>query len=359
MASAAMRCNGVVGVDKVDIGAVIVNRDAAALLRECLASMRAALAATGRSWELVVVDNASSDESRDVVRDEFPEAVLVENDENVGFPAAVNDGLPHTSAEWIVLLNNDATIEEDALRRIFDRGIPDDVGSVALQMRFAARPDLVNSAGLGLDALYVGYDRLLGEPVSGEAARPAEVIGACGGAALLRRAMLDDVGGIDGRIFLYLDDVDLAWRARMAGWRALYAPDAVVWHHHSATTRHGSDFKYFHVGRNRVRLLARNADRRQLLRRLPRILAYELGYVAYVAAVDRSLAPLRGRIAGLREWRALRAEGAELRRPIELDRRQGFRAALRRRRAWRDGTTSAPRGAGSSRSAERRSPRSP
>jgi GT2 family glycosyltransferase len=321
----------------VDITAVIVNRDAAPLLRDCLRSMRAALAATGRESEIVVVDNASTDDSREMVRREFPDVDLVENDENVGFPAAVNVGIERTGGEWIVLLNNDATIEPDALARVFARPIPADVGAIAMQMRFASRPDLVNSAGIGLDVLCVAYDRLLGQPADGEATRDAEVFGACGGAAVLRRAMLDDVGGIDGRIFLYLDDVDIAWRARMAGWKALYVPGAVVWHHHSATTRHGSDFKYFHVGRNRVRLLARNADRRHLLRHGAAILAYDLGYIAYVAAADRSLAPLRGRLAGLREWRALRAEGAALRRPIELAPREGFRAALRRRRAWRVG----------------------
>jgi len=319
-----------------------VNRDAEALLRDCLRSMQAALAATGLENEVVVVDNASTDGSRAMVRREFPDALLVENDENVGFPGAVNDGLARSDGEWVVLLNNDATIEPDALARIFAEPIPDDVGAFAMQMRFAARPDLVNSAGIGLDVLCVGYDRLLGTPAGGEASKPAEVFGACGGAAVYRRAMLDEIGGMDGRIFLYLDDVDVAWRARMAGWRTVYVPEALVWHHHSATTRHGSGFKYFHVGRNRVRLLARNADRRHLLRRGPAMLAYDLGYVVYVALFDRTLAPVRGRLAGLREWRALRAEGAALRRPVELGPREGFRAALRRRRAWHEGATRHP-----------------
>ncbi|HEX2087266.1 MAG TPA: glycosyltransferase, partial [Solirubrobacteraceae bacterium] len=232
------------------------------------------------------------------------------------------------------LLNNDATIDRDALRQVFARPIPPDVGTIALQMRFVARPDLVNSAGLGLDALGVGYDRLLGTPVDDPANHATEVFGACGGAGLFRRDMLEDIGGFDGRIFLYLDDVDVAWRARMAGWRALYVPEAVVWHHHSATNTHGSARKYFHVGRNRVRVLARNADGRQLRRYAPLIVAYDLAYVVYVALADRTLAPLRGRIAGLREWRALRAEGAPARRPVPLERPRGLRAALRRRRAW-------------------------
>ena len=324
------------------VTAVIVNRDAADLLRDCLHSIEAALAATGLASDTVVVDNASSDDSRAMVRREFPGVLLVENDENVGFPAAVNDGLVYSDAEWVVLLNNDATIERDALARIFADPIPEEVGAFAMQMRFAARPDLVNSAGIGLDVLCVGFDRLLGTPAAGEAAQPAEVFGACGGAAVYRRAMLDAIGGIDGRIFLYLDDVDVAWRSRMSGWRTVYVPEAVVWHHHSATTRHGSGFKYFHVGRNRVRLLARNADRRHLLRYAPAIVAYDLGYVVFVAIADRTLAPLRGRLAGLREWSALRKEGAALRRPVELTPREGFRAALRRRRAWHEGATQHP-----------------
>ncbi len=69
-----------------------------------------------------------------------------------------------------------------------------------------------------------------------------EVFGACGGGGLMRRAMLDDIGGFDDSFFLYLDDADVAWRGQMRGWRCLYAPAAVVHHHHSATTVHCSPF---------------------------------------------------------------------------------------------------------------------
>ena len=332
-----MRCN--VGVESrgVIVSAIIVNHDGERLLRAALASLDVALAESGVQSEVIVVDNASSDGSRAMLAADFPHVRLVALERNVGFPAAVNAGLDRASGTWVLLLNNDATIDRAAIRSILERPIPDDVGTIALEMRFVARPDLVNSAGIGLDALGVAYDRLLGTPVAGPENRRAEVFGACGGAGLFRRSMLEQIGGFDGGIFLYLDDVDVAWRARMAGWRALYEPGAVVWHHHSATTGHGSDVKYFHVGRNRVRLLARNAHRRQLLHHGPAMLAYDLAYIAFVAAADRSLAPLKGRLAGAREWRSLRAEGAALRRPLPLERPQGLRAALRRRRAWREG----------------------
>jgi GT2 family glycosyltransferase len=320
-----------------EIDAIIVNRDRADLLCAALSSVGAAFGAAGVAGRTIVVDNGSTDDSEERVRSEFPAARWIQTNGNLGFPTAVNAGLEHSSAEWVLTLNNDATIEPDAIRRVSELEIPADVGTIAMQMRFANRPEVVNSAGIGVDVLGVAYDRHLGTPAGGPASRGGEVFGACAGAALYRRAMLDDIHGFDGGIFIYLDDADVAWRARMAGWRALYVPDAVVWHAHSATTRHGSSFKYFHVGRSRVRLLAKNADRRHLVRYGLQMVAFDVGYVVFVALFDRSLAPLRGRLAGLREWRAVRAENAPRRRPVELDRRQGFAAALRRRRAWLTG----------------------
>src|SRR5438309_1087708 len=79
-----------------------------------------------------------------------------------------------------------------------------------------------------------------------------EVFGACAGAALYRRAMLDDVGGFDEDFFMYLEDVDLAWRARCAGWRCVYAADAVVHHWHSLSAGENSPFKRFYLGRNKI-----------------------------------------------------------------------------------------------------------
>jgi GT2 family glycosyltransferase len=320
----------------VEVDAVIVNRDRAELLAAALRSVLAARETAGAGGETVVVDNGSTDGSAERVAREFPSVRWIQLDGNMGFPTAAQTGIDATSGAWVLLLNNDATVEPNALARALAAQIAPDVGTIALQMRFAARPEIVNSAGIGVDVLGVAYDRYLGTPADGPASRPSEVFGACAGAALYRRSMLEEIGGFDTGYFLYLDDADVAWRSRMTGWRALYVPDAIVWHAHSATTRHGSSFKYFHVGRSRVRLLARNADRRHLLRYGMQILAYDLGYVAFVAVTDRTLAPLRGRLQGLREWHSTRSQAAACRRPVRLEPRRGFVAALRRRRAWID-----------------------
>src|SRR2546421_320541 len=100
---------------------------------------------------------------------ELPQVRWIQMEENVGFAAAAQVGIDATSSPWLLMLNNDATIERDALRLIAARDVPDDVGTVALQMRFTSRPEIVNSAGLGVDVLGVAYDRFLGTPADGPA----------------------------------------------------------------------------------------------------------------------------------------------------------------------------------------------
>jgi GT2 family glycosyltransferase len=255
---------------------------------------------------------------------------VVELATNIGFAGAAHVALAETGGEWLLFLNNDATIAPTAITELLLAARRrDDVGALAAQMRFADRPEIVNSAGLAVDKLGIAVDLGLGEAVAEQPSRPTEVFGASAGAALYRRAMLEQIGGFDASFFMYLEDVDVAWRARAHGWRALQVPAAIVLHEHSRSAGHRSDFKYFHVGRNRVRLLAKNATGAQLACWWPAIVAYDLAYVAYVLAADRSIAPLRGRVRGLREWRRYRARGRP-QRSVELAPPRGLRAALQR-----------------------------
>jgi len=303
-------------VTLVRLSAIVVAFGKEELLEACLASLEAALARVEGETELIVVVN-------DV-------------DDNLGFAGGVAAGLARARGDWIALVNDDCTLGPGALAALLAaaEGRPD-VGSVAAQVRFAGDGGTINSAGIEIDELGVARERRLGEPVTAIDAEAVEVFGASATLALYRRAMLDAVGGLDVSFFAYLEDADLAWRARMAGWTCVLAPGAIGVHHHSATLGHGSNAKHLHVGRNRVRMLAKNASGRQLRRKLPAIVAYDLLYVAGAAVADRTLAPLVGRLQGVGDWRAYRREGRSQRREIELSRAPGVRAARRRTRIYR------------------------
>lgn len=254
--------------------------------------------------------------------------------ENLGFAGGVMHGVRHAEGEWIAVVNDDCVVEPSALRALLDAGRAEGrVGAVAGLMVFADRPSVVNAAGIVVDELGVASERLVGASVS--AAQRANVFGASGGLALYRRAMLDDVGGLDESFFSYLEDADLAWRAQARGWRCVFEPEARALHAHSAVLGHASPAKHFLVGRNRVRMLAKNATADQLRRGGLAMFAYDVAYVLYALIRQGTLAPLRGRLAGLREWRFYRRLGAPTRARVELERPAGLRAALARDRVYR------------------------
>lgn len=319
------------------ISVIVVNHRARALLLECLAHVDAASA--GLESELIVVENASDGETAALVRERHPGATVIEERENTGFAPAVARAIAVSRGEWIALVNNDANLDPGALRALLAAGEADPrAGAVAAQVRFTARPDVVNSAGIVVDRLGVAYERFAGAPGAAADAAPREVFGATACVALYRRAMLDAIGGFDASFFAYLEDVDVAWRARAAGWTAVYEPRALAHHRGSASSREGSAFKYRLVGRNRMRLLAKNATTGQLLRYGPLMLLFDLAYVTFAGLTDRTLAPALGRLDGLREWRRYRALGAATRGPAPLaPATAGWRGALGQWRGYRRG----------------------
>lgn len=311
------------------------------LLMRCLESLRDDCRSTQTQVEVVVVDDGSGDESCRLVREHFPEFGLVALERNGGYPAAVNAGIRMSSGDWVLTLNNDTTIENGTLEALLTVArSSSDIGSVAAQQRFLSHPQVIYSAGVMVDRRGQAADRLIGHPLADSEHEPVEVFAASGAAALYRRAMLDELGGFDERFLFGLEDIDVAWRGRMRGWRCLYAPSAVVYHDFGATVPHGSELRFVQAGRNRLLLIAKNMTRRQLLRHGPDIILFDILYVAYGLVRLRTLSPLRGRWDGLRLWRSMRCSGALGRRPVDLAPATGFREVMRRRGAWQFATGS-------------------
>jgi GT2 family glycosyltransferase len=312
------------------VSAIVVSQNGGPLLDACLSALRAALAPLGPDAELIVVDNGSAGIDASGAR-------VLRQERNLGFAGGVVRGLEAAVGEWVLLVNDDAELDPGAVEPLLAAGRAEPrAGSLTGQVRFHARRDVINTAGLVVDRLGVAYDRLAGRPAH-DGGPVEEVFGASACVALSRRAMLDAIGGFDASFFAFGEDADVAWRARMAGWSCLYVPASVAYHHGSATAGEASPAKYFLVGRNRMRLLAKNATTGQLALWGWAIALYDVAYVAFAGATDRTLAPLRGRVAGLREWGRYREAGAPARRPVALAAPTGPLGAWRQRAAYRKG----------------------
>lgn len=319
------------------VSVIVPNYRRPDLLMRCLESLKDCSRTV--PTQVVVVDDGSGDDSCDLVRERFPKYLLVSLEKNVGYPAAVNAGLRVSRGEWILTLNNDTVVEPDALEILLAvANSSSDIGSLAAQQRFLSHPQIIYSAGVTVDRRGQAADRLIGHPVADSELEPIEVFGACGAAAMYRRAMLDELGGFDERFLFGLEDVDVSWRARMRGWRCLYVPGAVVYHDLGATVPYGSKARFVQAGRNRMLLIAKNMSTRQLSRYSLSIVMFDVLYVVYTMLRAHTLAPLRGRWQGLRLWRSMRRAGARTRRPVELERAPRFSEVIRRRQAVRFAT---------------------
>lgn len=232
------------------------------MLGGCLGALRRQILPPAR---IVVVDNGSTDRSDEVLA-RFPEIEVIRFERNRGFAAAVNAGIGASDTELVALLNNDAEAESGWLEASVGALEGERVGMIASKIVDADAAGRIDGIGLEVDAGGDPRQIAQGESDGPAFASPREVFGPIAAAALYRREVFEEVGLFDERFFAYLEDVDLAWRARRAGWRCVYAPGAVVRHRRASTARRIPRRVRYLVWRNHVWLMAKNAEPGQLVR---------------------------------------------------------------------------------------------
>ena len=276
------------------VSVIILNWNGKKYLAECLDSLAAQ---SYRDFETVLVDNGSTDGSAACVREAYPWVRLVELPENVGFAGGNNRGLEMAKGEFIVTLNNDTKADPRFLEELLRpaRAAPE-VGKVAAKMLNFFEPGRIDSVGVRIATNGMGQNIGVGERDTGQYDTPAQVFGPCAGAALYRRTMVDQVGFFDPSFFAYYEDLDLAWRGRMAGWQAVTAPKAVVLHVHSATSGKMSPFTVYQVQRNKWFVLLKNWPVSLLVKCFPLIAAFDLAALVLAALRGRGLAALKARL---------------------------------------------------------------
>ena len=272
-----------------EISVIVVNWNRRDLLRNCLRSLAQQ---QGVSFEVILVDNGSQDGSADMARAEFGSGSqfplrILRNPVNRGFCAANNQGIGAARGRYVALLNNDAEAAPGwlaALRSAFDYG--PDVGMAASKILVKEEPGRIDKVGHLIYPDGQNRGRGSGEPDLGQYESVEEVLWPDGCAAMYCRHMLDQIGGFDEDFFAYGDDAELGLRARIAGWRCLYIPSAVVWHQRGATLGLSSARRLQLIERNRV-LLAVKLFPWTLLALNPFYFAARLAVGAWAAVRDK------------------------------------------------------------------------
>jgi GT2 family glycosyltransferase len=226
------------------------------LLGPCLDSLRAQTV----HHDVIVVDNASTDGTGELLDTAYPEVTVVSLPTNTGFAGGVAAALPLVDTRFLALLNNDAVADPGWLAAaVSTLDARAELAAVSSRILLFGEPARINNTGIELRQNGYGADRGLGDPDGPAYDEEVEVFGASGGAAVYRTLAVKAVGGVEPRFFLYYEDTDLSWRLRLAGWAIGYCPDALVHHRHGATSGPGSPWFAFHNERNRLLLLLRCA----------------------------------------------------------------------------------------------------
>jgi GT2 family glycosyltransferase len=300
------------------VGVVVVDWSSAELVGRSLSALHRQ---TVPPAAIVIVDNASPTPTERHLHTDHPSVKLVRLPENIGFAGGGNHGVGLTpELEWIAFLNPDAFPEPDWLERLLAAAQENpEYSFFASRQLQDSDPSIIDGAGDVYAVSGLAWRRGHGQRAPGRHTDREEVFGACAAAALYRRAAFLEVGGFDESFFCYFEDVDLAFRLRLAGHRCLYVPDAVVRHVGSATTGRRSDFSVYHGHRNLVWTWLKNMPLPLMMAYLPHHVALTLVSLIHLGARGQGGALLRARRDALRSVpRVLRQ-----RREIQRRRRVG------------------------------------
>ena len=281
---------------------VVVTHGSARFLPRCFESIRRL---DGITKEIIVVDNASTDDSLQLASTLLPEAIVVSNETNRGFAPAVNQAIARSSGEFVLLLNPDCRLEPAYVRALIEALESEGPGFGAATGKLLRAvgenleaTNIIDSKGIRMTRNGRHLDIDAGEQDREDDERVREVFGVSGAAALFRRTMLEAVA-VDGEVldedfFTWREDADLAWRSRLFGWRALYVPAAVGYHVRTVTPEKRqsiSPVANYHSVKNRFLLRLKNQGAGLARRHFPFETFRDLLVIAACLTVERSSLP--------------------------------------------------------------------
>lgn len=280
------------------VSVIIVNYNGRGYLRKCISSL---LIQSYPAIEIILVDNGSKDGSVDYLKREFPSVRIIALNKNLGFAEGNNIGIRAARGELIATLNNDCEATRQWVEELVRVMVSNkEVGMCASKMLFMRNPEFINSTGICISKSGACWDRGMFERDNGQYESVDEVFGPCAGAAMYRKSMLDKIGLFDDDFFAYMEDTDLAFRGRLAGWKCLYVPMAVVYHLHGGTAGYETDFCIYYGNRNIIWNFAKNFPNQLLITSLFWVIGRNIAVILYYIAKGHCNVILRSKIDAVR-----------------------------------------------------------
>lgn len=194
-------------------------------------------------FEVIVVDNGSADQSVEYIQKKFPKFKVIPLPKNIGFGNAVNQGIEQSKGRYIFLLNNDTELDKDCLRYLTEAALSHkEVGMITSKMKNFYDRSLIDNAGDSIDIVGHSFTRGTGEKDGDRFDKAGYLFLVTGGGSIFKKELFEKVGLFDKDYFVYMEDVDLCFRAQLAGFKAWYEPKAVIYHMRMATSKKNMAF---------------------------------------------------------------------------------------------------------------------
>jgi hypothetical protein len=261
------------------VSIIIVNYNSTADTLRCLESL---YKHAYENYEVIVVDNASNEENNvDVIAETFPQVTLLRPEDNLGFGGGNNHGVAHATGDYLAFINPDTTVEPDWLAPLIDTlETQPDVGVATSKILMMDPPHRINTTGNFVHIAGFGYLRGWMKPATAFP-KATDIFAISGAAFAMRRKLYEHIGGFDELFYpAYVEDIDLAWKVHLAGFRCMYVPTSIVYHDYTLTFNIN---KYTMLERHRQQMIVKNYRWLTLLVLLPALILGEIVTWGYAA----------------------------------------------------------------------------
>ena len=282
----------------IKVSIIIPNWNGLRFVGMCLDSLKKS---TFEGYEVIVVDNGSTDGSRELIERDYAWVRLLKLPENLGFATACNRGIQASKGNYISLLNNDIEVEPDWIEKLYE-GMQrhPECGMGTSKMMFLDQRDTFYNTGDLFHAWSSGGGRGQGEKDVGQYDREELIFGACAGAGIYRRELFDTIGIFDEDFFIFAEDVDLNMRSQLRGFKAVYLPEAKVYHIGTATVGLYSDRYIYLCKRNDLFVLIKNMSLKMYCKYFYTILRHQMQDIRYFTHRGQGLVLLKSKLTALK-----------------------------------------------------------